>query len=398
MRKNKGENFITGVLMLAIVIIFSITTYFCLDIFEIIEVPEKYSLVSLLGSKIEISTVAESMEEELQEDEKKKIVIENTEVQANSNILPPSFSSVENQVEGDTSNFELEQQVGAETEFYFNQLDAYAKVIYQELYNHKEELKTGLYTQDFDVTFNSLLHEENGAEILENDFQLAVNALVFDKPDIFFLDITKMYLFTEITTFGPKKTYKISIGPNNNIPYLATPFTDKESVDMAEKQINDIIYNIEFPNNTYEQIKVVHDYIIENTEYDQTISKPNIYSMYGTLINREAVCEGYAKTFKYIMDKLNIPCIIACGVGQNSKGESESHAWNYIKLDNKWYAVDTTWDDPVIIGYGNATNEMRYRYFLKGSNTFFKDHTEDGNLIGSYKFEYPKLNIEDYEK
>ena len=398
MRKNKGENFITGVLMLAIVIIFSITTYFCLDIFEIIEVPEKYSLVSLLGSKIEISTVAESMEEELQEDEKKKIVIENTEVQANSNILPPSFSSVENQVEGDTSNFELEQQVGAETEFYFNQLDAYAKVIYQELYNHKEELKTGLYTQDFDVTFNSLLHEENGAEILENDFQLAVNALVFDKPDIFFLDITKMYLFTEITTFGPKKTYKISIGPNNNIPYLATPFTDKESVDMAEKQINDIIYNIEFPNNTYEQIRVAHDYIIENTEYDQTISKPNIYSMYGTLINREAVCEGYAKTFKYIMDKLNIPCIIACGVGQNSKGESESHAWNYIKLDNKWYAVDTTWDDPVIIGYGNATNEMRYRYFLKGSNTFFKDHTEDGNLIGSYKFEYSKLNIEDYEK
>ena len=287
--------------------------------------------------------------------------------------------------------------MNAETEFYFNQLDAYAKVIYQELYNHKEELKTGLYTQDFGVTFNSLLHEENGAETLENDFQLAVNALVFDKPDIFFLDITKMYLFTEITTFGPKKTYRISIGPNNNIPYLATPFTDKESVDLAESQINNIIYNIKFPTNRYEQIKVAHDYIIENTEYDQTISKSNIYSMYGTLINREAVCEGYAKTFKYIMDRLNIPCIIACGIGQNSKGESESHAWNYVKLDNKWYAVDTTWDDPVIIGYGNATNDMRYRYFLRGSNTFFKDHTEDGNLIGSNKFEYPKLNIEDYE-
>ena len=46
MRKNSGENFITGVLMVAIVVIFSVTTYFCLDIFEIIEVPEKYSLVN----------------------------------------------------------------------------------------------------------------------------------------------------------------------------------------------------------------------------------------------------------------------------------------------------------------------------------------------------------------
>ena len=30
------------------------STYFCLDIFEIINVPEQYSLVSLLGSKIEL--------------------------------------------------------------------------------------------------------------------------------------------------------------------------------------------------------------------------------------------------------------------------------------------------------------------------------------------------------
>ena len=98
------------------------------------------------------------------------------------------------------------------------------------------------------------------------------------------------------------------------------------------------------------------------------------------------------------MDKLNIPCIIACGVGQNSRGESESHAWNYVRLEDKWYAVDVTWDDPVIVGYGNATNEMRYQYFLNGSNSFFEDHTEDGNLIGTYRFEYPILSVENYEK
>ncbi len=403
MGKNRGENFVTAVLMVAIIVIFSVTTYFCLDIFEIIDVPEKYSLVSLLGSKIELSTVAESIEEVLPEEEvKKKVVIDNStsKNETYTNVQPPTFDVVKDgtTVEGNSSNFGTQKTMTAETEFYYNQLDSYAKVIYTELYNHKEDLKTGLHTIDFDVTFNDLLHEENGAETLENDFQLAVNALVFDKPDIFFLDITKMYLFTEITTFGPKKTYRISIGPNNNIPYLATPFTNKESVENTERQIDEIVYNIGFSSDVYEQIRTAHDYIIENTEYDQTVSKANIYSIYGTLINREAVCEGYAKTFKYIMDKLNIPCIIACGVGQNSRGESESHAWNYVRLEDKWYAVDVTWDDPVIVGYGNATNEMRYQYFLNGSNSFFEDHTEDGNLIGTYRFEYPILSVENYEK
>ena len=68
MRNNKGENFVTGILIVAIIIIFSVTTYFCLDIFGIIEVPEQYSLVNLLGSKIELSTVAESLENIIQEE------------------------------------------------------------------------------------------------------------------------------------------------------------------------------------------------------------------------------------------------------------------------------------------------------------------------------------------
>ena len=75
--KNRGENFVTTILMLAIVVIFSITTYFCLDIFEIINVPEQYSLVSLLGSKIELSTVAENIEDIVPDEGtiKKKIIV-----------------------------------------------------------------------------------------------------------------------------------------------------------------------------------------------------------------------------------------------------------------------------------------------------------------------------------
>lgn len=400
--KNRGENFVTTILMLAIVVIFSITTYFCLDIFEIINVPEQYSLVSLLGSKIELSTVAENIEDIVPDEgtiKKKIIVSTENKTDTNANVQAPTFDNVkeENNIAGDTSNFEASNSVEIENKYYYNQLDVYAKAIYDDLYSHKEDLKTGLYTLDFDIAFNALLHEDSGAETLEKDFQLAVNALVFDKPEIFYLDITKMYLLTEITTFGPKKTYRVSIGPSNNVPYLSSSFPNIETIRNAEFQIENLVQSLRFSNNKYYQIREIHDFIVENTEYDETVSKSNIYNIYGTLINKEAVCEGYAKTFKYILDKLDIPCIIACGIGQNSKGQTESHAWNYVKLNDVWYAVDVTWDDPVIIGNGSVTNEMRYHYFLRGSNSFFKDHTEDGNLIGNFRFTYPNLSIEDYK-
>lgn len=403
--KNRGENFVTTILMLAIVVIFSITTYFCLDIFEIINVPEQYSLVSLLGSKIELSTVAENIEDIVADEgtiKKKIIVSTENKTDTNANVQAPTFDNVdnvkeENNIAGDTSNFEASNSVEIENKYYYNQLDVYAKAIYDDLYSHKEDLKTGLYTLDFDIAFNALLHEDSGAETLEKDFQLAVNALVFDKPEIFYLDITKMYLLTEITTFGPKKTYRVSIGPSNNVPYLSSSFSNIETIRNAEFQIENLVQSLRFSNDKYYQIREIHDFIVENTEYDETVSKSNIYNIYGTLINKEAVCEGYAKTFKYILDKLDIPCIIACGIGQNSKGQTESHAWNYVKLNDVWYAVDVTWDDPVIIGNGSVTNEMRYHYFLRGSNSFFKDHTEDGNLIGNFRFTYPNLSIEDYK-
>lgn len=403
--KNRGENFVTTILMLAIVVIFSITTYFCLDIFEIINVPEQYSLVSLLGSKIELSTVAENIEDIVPDEgtiKKKIIVSTENKTDINANVQAPTFDNVdnvkeENNIAGDTSNFEASNSVEIENKYYYNQLDVYAKAIYDDLYSHKEDLKTGLYTLDFDIAFNALLHEDSGAETLEKDFQLAVNALVFDKPEIFYLDITKMYLLTEITTFGPKKTYRFSIGPSNNVPYLSSSFQNIETIRNAEFQIENLVQSLRFSNDKYYQIREIHDFIVENTEYDETVSKSNIYNIYGTLINKEAVCEGYAKTFKYILDKLDIPCIIACGIGQNSKGQTESHAWNYVKLNDVWYAVDVTWDDPVIIGNGSVTNEMRYHYFLRGSNNFFKDHTEDGNLIGNFRFTYPNLSIEDYK-
>ena len=147
----------------------------------------------------------------------------------------------------------------------------------------------------------------------------------------------------------------------------------------------------------YEDIKMVHNYLVDNIEYDTSISADNIYDVYGALVNRVAVCEGYARSFKYILDEMGIPCVLVIGTGTNSRGEIERHAWNYVELQGNWYAVDCTWDDPIIVGSGNVSKSSKYKYFLKGSSEFYSDHTPSGQFTpGGKEFSYPTLSTNSF--
>ena len=147
--------------------------------------------------------------------------------------------------------------------------------------------------------------------------------------------------------------------------------------------------------NDDEKVKALHDWIIDNLEYDSNMQNINRYNIYGALIDREVVCEGYAKLFKYILDNVGIECVLASGTAVNSEGISERHMWNYVKLEGVWYAVDCTWDDPVIIGNGRVGDEIKYKYFLKGTN-FYKDHTEEAITDKSTNLNYPNISQQDY--
>lgn len=151
--------------------------------------------------------------------------------------------------------------------------------------------------------------------------------------------------------------------------------------------------------STYDKVKFVHDYLVDLITYDQT-GKENNSNLYGALIEGACVCEGYAEAFKAILDKLDIPCVIVYGSGIDALGNTESHAWNYVKMnDGKWYAVDTTWDDPIIIGSGSVAGYDKYKYFLKGSENFESTHISDGDVSGTgQNFSYPKLSAKDYSK
>ncbi len=394
--KTKNQNgFFHIIAYLFIFIIFVLTVYVCLDVLNLIEVPEEYSVLHWISERSKEMTLEEG--EGVLENTYRKVRIEVENAIDSSENSHFDMTQIGNyQSSQNPSNLEARN-----ADFlYYHQLDENAKIIYQELEKNLDNMKSGTYNIQFGKTFDDLLHEENGEESLNQSFQLAINALNFDHPDLFYLDVSKIYLLTKITTKLWKTTYEVEIGSSQGQSYLNVAFANENDVNQAINRIQAEKENIKatLKGDIENQIKGVHDYLVDQLEYDSTLSKDNIYNLYGALINHSTVCEGYARSFKYLMDDLGIPCLIACGVAVNSSGETENHAWNYVCLNGNWYAIDVTWDDPVIVGRGYVSNSIKYKYYLKGSDEFFQNHTEDGNIVGNANFQYPILSKTNYEK
>ena len=319
-------------------------------------------------------------------------VIENVEQQ---NIVEPILNEITNPQNNQTS-----QEVISST-YYYGQLDDNAKIIYDALKENKENMKTGTYELDFGTQFNTLLHTETGEQELQTAFQSAWNAYSYDQADLFYIDSQKLTLMNEYVNVGGIVTYHISIGPGDNENYLLDTFQEAGSIEQAESYIQNIVDQIveQTQNDSVvEKARRIHNWLVSSVSYEESEENKNRFEIYGALHDQRAVCEGYARSFKYLMEKVGVPCVLVSGTGTNSEGKSESHAWNYMQVNNEWYAVDVTWDDPVVVGGGTPGTNTLYRYFLKGSEEFYKDHKEE-NIISenSMSFRFPTLSTTDYE-
>ncbi|MBO4242772.1 MAG: hypothetical protein J5883_05795, partial [Clostridiales bacterium] len=111
-----------------------------------------------------------------------------------------------------------------------------------------------------------------------------------------------------------------------------------------------------------QKIYAIHKYMTDNITYDNdTLYDESYllkYTAYAALINKTAVCNGYALLFYRMAGEAGINVRYMAG---------GDHAWNFVVLDGKAYYLDSTWDA------GKDPN--RYTYFLTGRNSFEKDHS-----------------------
>lgn len=126
--------------------------------------------------------------------------------------------------------------------------------------------------------------------------------------------------------------------------------TAKRKLDAAVEKITS---GITSSMTDVEKLMYVHDYLILNCKYDYGNSDTK-YNMYGCLVDKKAVCQGYSLAYMYILrNYLDIECTIAYS-------ESMSHAWNYVKLGSKWYHVDVTFDDSSTVYLNNSYDNLGF--------------------------------------
>ena len=113
----------------------------------------------------------------------------------------------------------------------------------------------------------------------------------------------------------------------------------------------------------------LHDALLELGSYDRTVyahatpqGRPDNTNPYGMLVGGYGICLGYATTFQLLMDLAGVECITVVGA---SYGSTSDHAWNLVRLEGEWYAVDPTWNDPTggENTAGEAGSRLHHRYF-----------------------------------
>ncbi len=111
---------------------------------------------------------------------------------------------------------------------------------------------------------------------------------------------------------------------------------DKETLDMASKALDEAIKD---GMSDYEKEKAVYEWMTSSLQRDQGLltviprTQADCDNPYGVLKYHNAVCVGYATTFRLFMQMLDIPCMVV----HNS---DKYHSWDLVQLDGDWYHTD----------------------------------------------------------
>lgn len=159
------------------------------------------------------------------------------------------------------------------------------------------------------------------------------------------------------------------------ITYDITYYTTAEQEAALTSAVESLKEELNLDGKTdYEKVKAIYDYMVANISYDYTNLENDShklkYTAYAALVNKTSVCQGYATLFYRLALEYGIDTRVIAGDSLNNNGESEGHAWNIVKLGDKYYNLDATWDSTW------DSDKTTHDFFLKGSDEF-TNHTSD---------------------
>ena len=158
-------------------------------------------------------------------------------------------------------------------------------------------------------------------------------------------------------------------------------YTNSQQEKQVTTAVNSLLKSFALNGKSdYEKIKRVYDYICENVVYDHENLNNDSYMLkhtaYAAFINKKAVCQGYTLMLYRLLLESGVDCRVITGDG---------HAWNIVKIGNKYYNLDSTWD----------AGKSVYKYFLK-SPANFTDHARSGEFMtAAFNNAYP-MSSTDY--
>lgn len=168
------------------------------------------------------------------------------------------------------------------------------------------------------------------------------------------------------------------VDPEDAFDIRATDYLVKDTITAAIGNVNTQVNAILGGQKAtiYDNIIYFNEWLTTHNCYNSDVEnighdvRECISALSGRTDTAGPVCEGYARAFKVLCDKAGIPCVLVSGNADNGSGTPEAHMWNYVQIDGKWYAVDVTWNDPVVPDIEDAvSNYERTEYLLVGSST-----------------------------
>ena len=171
-----------------------------------------------------------------------------------------------------------------------------------------------------------------------------------------------------------------------DVEYDLRYYTTAKQESKMDDYVEDLLDELDlYDNSDYQKIKGIYDYITETVryDYDHYLNDPSYmlqYTAYAALVNKTAVCQGYANLFYRLALELDVDARIISGDGGGP------HAWNITTLDGLWYNLDSTWDEGC----------SYYSWFLLSPDSFYNHYRDYEYETSSFHKKYP-MDENDYK-